>query len=67
MCKGNSPNAGAPEIEVTDEMVRAATELIEDYLQYSTTAAAIDVEAVLRAALQVRNAAEQEKRDAALK
>lgn len=60
---------GAPEaeIEVTPEMVVAAEREIERYLAYSTEAAAIDVEAVLIAALRAKNAASRTVEVAATK
>ena len=53
------------EIEITPAMVEAAEAVIEDYLRYSTTAAAIDVEVVLRAAFRARSDASRNVKDAA--
>jgi len=52
-------------VEVTPEMIRAAEQEIQSYLAYSTVAEAIDVEAVLIAALRARNARERTEADAA--
>lgn len=60
----NSPTH-PDEIEITPEMIAAAEAVIEEALRYSTTAAAIDAEDVLRAALRARNAPLQTAKDAA--
>lgn len=53
--------AHAPELKITSEMIAAAEAVIEDSLAYSTSAAAIDAEVVLREALRARSASEQTK------
>jgi hypothetical protein len=63
MCEKPKPE-NIPEIEITPEMIEAAEAVIENALRYSTTAAAIDVEDVLRAALQARSASLQTAKDA---